>query len=307
MRVLVTGAAGFVGREVSRALAEDGLEVRGTVRAPCATAPDAVVTGPISGTTDWTAALDGVECVVHLAARVHILNERAADPAAAFRAVNVHATRRLAECAVRAGVRRFVFLSSIGVHGPVARRIAETDAVAPATPYAASKAEAESALHAMSAPLELVVLRAPLVYGAGAPGNFARLVSLVARGVPLPFAGVRNERSVLAVANLADAISLATRSAAAAGETFLVADPGTVSLPEMIGWIGEGLGRRPVMWRVPPGLLRLMARAAGRLREMEQLTGSLTVSTEKIVRTLGWKPRWDTATAMRVAASSWRE
>ena len=308
MKVLLTGASGFVGREVARALADDGLHVRRAVRTANASLPDAVTTGAIHGGTDWSAALDGVDCVVHLAARVHVLREDATDPLAAFRATNVEGTRRLAESAVRGGVRRFVFLSSVGVHGAVTGRpIVETDAFAPVTPYAVSKAEAEVALQEVAGLTELVILRAPLVYGAGAPGNFARLVSLVSRGTPLPFASVRNQRSVIAVANLANAVSLAVRSSRAVGERFLVADSVAPSLPDMIAWIGEGLGRRPAMWRCPPGLLRLAAGVAGRSYEMEQLTGSLVVSIEKALRILEWTPPWQTAEAMRLAAASWRE
>jgi nucleoside-diphosphate-sugar epimerase len=308
MKVMVTGSSGFVGGEVVRTLAADRFDVRATVRSRRPGMPGAMAIGAIDAGTDWSAALNGIECVVHLAARVHVLHERAADPVAEFRTVNVEGTRRLAEAAVGAGVRRFIFLSSIGVHGTGGGLpISEMDPVAPVTPYAASKADAELALRmAAGSAMEVVVLRAPLVYGPTAPGNFARLVSLVSRRVPLPFASVRNERSVLGVANLASAISLAVRSLDAAGEAFLVADSRVVSLPEMIAWIGEGLGRKPALWPVPPGLLRLGARAFGRSREIEQLIGSLTVSTEKIVQMLGWRPPWQTGDAMRLAASSWR-
>ena len=282
MKVLVTGAGGFVGQAVVRQLRAAGHEVRRALRAPLAT-PDAttetVVVGPFNANTDWRPALEGVDAVAYLAARAHVSGPEAADEAG-FMAVNHDATLALARaCSGR--VRRLVFISTIGVHGPIsdARGFNEDSLLQPHTPYARSKARAETALRALAGQgdLSLVILRPPLVYGPGAPGNLARLVRAVRRGWPLPLAAVNNARSLIGVTHLAALIEAALTAPALPREVFCVADRETLSTPEMIRAIAAGYGRPARLWSVPPAWLRVAGRLLRRQAQLEQLTGSLVV------------------------------
>ena len=298
MRVLVTGANGFVGRAASGALSPSCTVLGGVRSAQGAAALEPAVTprvlGDIGPGTPWGEALAGVDAVVHLAARVHVLREQAARPLDEFRAVNVAGTERLARAAAEKGVRRFVYVSSVGVNGDRsgAEPLVEEAPPRPHTPYALSKWEAEQRLRAVAEEtgLEVVVLRPPLVYGPGAPGNFARLLRWVHRGVPLPLARVRNERSLVSVRNLADAIARAVHHPAAAGDTFFVADEERYSTPELIRTLGRLMGRPARLVTFPVAGLRLGAYALGRGREVEQLAGSLAISTRRIRDRLGWAP-----------------
>ncbi|GAB4352977.1 MAG: SDR family oxidoreductase [Kiloniellaceae bacterium] len=287
-RVLVTGANGFAGRAICRRLRAQGWQVRGSVRsAEAAVADDIekVVTGDIGADTDWRPALAEVDAVVHCAARVHVLRETAGDPMAAYREVNVAGSRRLAEQAVAAGLRRFVFLSSIGAAVAAA-------APARATPYQRSKLEAEAALRAATAgsATRLVMLRPPLVYGPGAPGNFARLLRLIRAGRPLPLGCVDNRRSVLFIGNLADAVAAALQVESAAAEPLALADAEAVSTAELARRIGRACGRPARLLPVPVFLLRLAGTLAGRGATVDALTGDLTIDNAAIQEALGWAP-----------------
>jgi nucleoside-diphosphate-sugar epimerase len=297
--VLVTGASGFVGRALLGALAERGRPARAALRRPDGGAAlpagtDAAVVGEIDGTTDWASALRGVDVVVHLAARVHMMRDDAADPLAEYRRVNTAGTERLARDAARAGVRRMVFVSSVKVHGegggPAPLRA--SDAPAPADPYGVSKAEAEEALHRVAAEtgMEVVVLRPPLVYGPGVGANFLSLFRAVDRGLPLPLGRVRNRRSLVFVGNLADAILRAADHPDAAGRTFLVSDGEPVSTPALIRAVARALGRRPRLLPVPVALLHAAGAATGRGPAVSRLTGSLEVDSAPIRDTLAWTP-----------------
>lgn len=297
--IAVTGAAGFVGGALLAALAGAGRSMRPLVRVAregqAVRGVPAVAVGDIGQDTDWSAALTGVDCLVHCAARVHVMAETVADPLAAFRAVNVAGTRRLAEQAAAAGVRRLVFVSSIKVNGertaPGAPFLV-SDPPVPEDAYAISKWEAEQALRRVAAAtgLEVVVVRAPLVYGPGAGGNFARLLRLVARGVPLPLGAVDNRRSMLALDNLVDLLIHCVDHPAAAGKTFLAADGEDLSTPELIRRLAAALGRPARLLPVPPALLRLGGRLLGRAAEMERLLGSLQVDISHMRETLQWQP-----------------
>lgn len=289
-RVLVTGANGFAGAAICRHLLARGWAVRGSVRRADATVPEGVeqvVSGPLESAIDWRPALSGIDAVVHCAARVHVLRETAADPLAAFRAVNVAASRRLAGQAAAAGVGRFVFLSSVGA------QVAEADP-ARASPYQLSKLEAEQALQEALAgsPALLVMLRPPLIYGPGAPGNFHSLARLVAAGFPLPLRSLANRRSLLFVGNLASAVEAALGCLAAPGAPLPLADGEEVSTAELVRRMARACGRRARLLPCPPGLLRLAGRALGRGAAVEALTGSLTVSNAEIARALDWSPRY---------------
>jgi nucleoside-diphosphate-sugar epimerase len=267
------------------------------VRAHAPGAGDSIAVGDIGPTTDWRAALQGVQCVVHLAARTHVLHESAADPLAEYRRANVEATERLARQAAAAGVRRLVFMSSIKVNGEAThgRPYTETDPPRPEDAYGTSKWETERALArvATESGLEVVVLRPPLVYGPGVKGNFLRLMRLVASGTPLPFASIANRRSLVYVGNLADAVVAAADVPGAAGRTYLVADGEGVSTPDLVRAIATALGARARLLPCPPALLELGAALAGRRAEIARLTGSLQVDASAAARELGWRPRVD--------------
>jgi len=289
-RVLVTGANGFAGRAICRHLLAQGWELRGSVRRSEAAVPEGVekvLSGALDADADWHAALQGVEAVVHCAARVHVLRECAADALAAFRTVNVMGSRRLAEQAAAAGVRRFVFLSSIGA-------AVAADDPARATPYQRSKLEAETALReaAAGSAMMLVMLRPPLIYGRGAPGNFARLVRLIEAGRPLPLRSIANRRSLLFVGNLAGAVAAALDCTAVPAAPLALCDGEAVSTAELARRIGLACGRPARLLPAPPALLRLGGRLLGRGAVVEALTGDLTIDNEAIHRALGWVPRF---------------
>lgn len=297
--VLVTGARGFIGAAVCRRLVAAGHAVRGAGRRPPDEPVDGVdyrLNGAIDRSTDWRPLLDGIDIVVHAAARVHVLAEREADPLAAYREVNCAGAERLARQAAAAGVRRFLLLSSVAAQR-AERRAAEGK---PAGPYGLSKWEAEGALArvAEETGLELVVLRPPLVYGPGAPGQFERLLHILRLGLPLPIAAIDNRRSVLHLGNLLDAIELALVHPAAPGGVFGLSDGDPVSTPELVRQVAAALGRPARLLPCPPGLLRLAGRLTGRGALIESLTGSLVVDDREIRTRLGWRPRLDLAQAL---------
>lgn len=298
-RVLVTGATGFVGRALCMALAAEGYRVRAVLResAPASLqelgVAELVRMGKIGPDTDWTSGIEGVDAVVHLAARVHVMRETAADSLAEFRRVNVEGTRGLARAAAEAGVRRLVFVSTLKVNGEGRDEpYRESDTPAPQDPYAVSKWEAEQALYEIAGRtgLEAVILRPPLVYGPGVKDNFLRLMDWVARGVPLPFASIRNSRSLLYLENLTAAIEACLREPSAAGETFLLKDEGDLSTPELIRQLARAMGGRARLLPFPVPLLALLGAAAGQSAAVTKLTGSLVVEDAKIRRVLGWRP-----------------
>ena len=281
--IAVTGATGFIGAPLALRLERAGHEVTRLGRASADLGTATVA--------ELQPLLAGCEVVVHLAARAHLTRETAADPLAEFRRINVAGSERLALAAARAGVRRFVFVSSIGVHGnaTAGRPFRATDPAAPREPYAVSKWEAEQALARVRS-LQLVVVRPPLVYGPGVPGNFRRLLRLVARGLPLPFGAVDNRRSFIGLDNLCDFLASCALHPAATRERFVIADGEDLSTPELLALLGRGLGRRVRQPRVPLGLLRAAAALAGRGAELERLVGSLTVDSGPARELLGWQP-----------------
>lgn len=279
-RWLVTGASGFVGRALVATLAADGEAVRGASRRPLPSGIPSVQVGALGPDTDWSAALREIDVVVHLAARVHVMREQERNPLEAFREVNVAGTGALAAQAAAAGVRRLVFVSSIKA------AVAED-------PYGQSKLEAERVLQEVGERrgLQWVVVRPPLVHGPGAGGNLRRLMGLICRGVPLPFGGVKNRRSLVGVENLAALLRLSGTAPQAAGQTLLVADQPAVSTPDLIRMLAASMGRPARLWSVPASVLRGMGWLAGRSEEVERLTGSLEVDDSRTRALLGWAPR----------------
>jgi nucleoside-diphosphate-sugar epimerase len=273
---------------------EQGARVLRIVRRGQGPGRERRVSGNLETASDLEGVLAGAGCVVHLAARAHVLNETESDPVAAFQRANVEATQRLARAAVAAGVRRFVFVSSIGVHGNATcgTPFTELDEPAPTELYARSKLQAEQALRVLAAEtgLEVVVVRPPLVYGPGAEGNFHRLVRLAASGVPLPLGSIRNRRSLIGVDNLAQFLVLCCRHPAAAGQVFIAAEPDVHSTPGLIAALADALGRPDRIFPCPEALLRAGAVLLGRGAEFAKLCGSLEASSAKARELLQWQP-----------------
>lgn len=314
--VLVTGANGFIGRSLCAALKEKSYFVRVAVRNNARDVfgtDECIQVGDINELTDWQLALAGVDAVIHLAARVHVVNDSAANPIEAFRKVNVLGTECLARLAAKAGVKRFIFISSVKVNGEGSRdcfvglhpprndgcgfamtekAYTEKDVPAPQDAYAVSKLEAENVLKkiANETGLQVVILRLPLVYGRGVKVNFKNLIKIASFGLPLPFKGVSNRRSFLYLGNLVDTIITCISHPLAAGETFLVSDGQDVSTPDLIKMIACAMNKKTVLFSLHPGILKVLCRIIGKTEELDKLTGSLLVDSSKIRDLLGWKP-----------------
>lgn len=292
--MLVTGTNGFVGHPLCAQLTNHGFVLRRAVRHATEVA-DSVPVGDIGPDTDWSAALQEVECVIHLAARVHVMQETSADPLSEFRRTNVMGTEHLARSAAAGGVKRLVYVSSIKVNGeetPGSIRYTETGAPAPQDPYGRSKWEAEQALHrvATETGLEVVVVRPPLVYGAGVKGNFLQMLGAVARGLPLPLGSVGNQRDLVYVGNLVDALITCATHPAAAGQTYLVCDGESVSTPELLRRLAKAMNVPARVFPFPPAMLKLAGGMLGKSAQVERLLGSLQVDSGKIRRELAWRP-----------------
>ncbi|KVR07244.1 NAD-dependent dehydratase [Burkholderia ubonensis] len=311
-RVVVTGANGFVGRAVSRAFVADGHAVTALVRRPggCAEGvSEWVCEGP-----DFTGLADAewpeVDCVVHLAARAHILSDTAADPDAAFRATNLDGTLRVAEAARRHGARRFIFVSSIKALGEVdgGRPFAEDATAQPEDAYGRSKYDAEQALRQFAgiSGLDVIIVRPPLVYGPGVRANFLRMMDAVSRGWPLPLAAITARRSLVYVDNLADALLRCATDPRAAGECFHVADDDAPSIAALLQMLGDALGKPARLFPVPAGLLRALGRLTGSSAAIDRLTGSLQLDTGRIRRVLDWRPPYTTRQGLEATAAWYR-
>ena len=293
--VAVTGAAGFIGAAFCRRAREGGRPLRRFVRAAAANAGAIAVDLASADIGDLARALAGVDAVVHLAGRAHVMNEHASGADAAYRSANVDATERLAGAAVAAGVRRFVLASSAKVNGEATqpgRPFRPDDAPAPQDAYARSKHAAEEVLLRIAgASTSAIVLRLPLVYGPGARGNFRRLVDAVAARRLLPLGAIDNRRSLLGLANLLDALDAAVDAPPQASGRHFVADAGSVSTPELVRAIASALGVAPRLVAVPPPLLRVAGALSGRGAAIARLTQSLELDTSSFARATGWRPR----------------
>lgn len=311
--ILVTGANGFVGGFLCAALVDRGHQVKAAIRGIDAKAnlnervlP--IVVGDINAKTDWLAALRDVEVVIHLAARVHVMQENALDADEAFQRVNTLGTKNLAQQAADAGVRRFIFLSSIKVLGEFQSYLLfdHLTPVAPQDPYARSKCAAEQSLQTIAAtkPMQTVIVRTPLVYGAGVKGNFLRLMQLIARGWPLPLCWVKNKRSMVSVENLCDLLVECVNHPAAAGEVFLCADAESYSTPDLIRQLAVTMGKPIRLWPVPVGLLKIFARLLRKQAEVSRLCDSLQVDTAYTQQRLNWQPPFTLAQGLAKTAAA---
>jgi nucleoside-diphosphate-sugar epimerase len=306
--VLVTGSTGFIGRPVCRGLLEAGAIVRGASRAGGQHPVRGTARVQVADQLDRQAvraAVTGVDAIVHLAARVHVMRETAADPLAEFRRANVETTALLAEEAAAAGVRQLILASSVKAVGE-GNSVAWTEDTppAPVDPYGVSKLEAERLMRevASSQGIGTVVLRLPLVYGPGVKGNMLRLFTLVDRGVPLPFGSVANRRSLLYVGNLVAAVRAVLEHPHEGSETFFVSDGRDLSLPTLIRMIGDALGKPSRLFPVPPGLLRRILPAA----EADRLIGSLTVDGSRLSRMTGYRRPHSVEEGLRATAEWYR-
>jgi UDP-glucose 4-epimerase len=302
--VLVTGVSGFVGQHLAAALVRDGWDVRRAVRMPSGS-DDEVLIQSIGPATDWRAALVGVDAVVHLAARVHHQNEE--HEVDLYRNINIEGTLHLARCAANAGVRQFVFLSTVLVHGRSndgRGPFRENDILTPRGLYGMSKAAAEAGLKAIARDngIGVTVIRPPLVYGAGAKGNFKRLVKAVRLGIPLPFAAIRNHRAFLSVENLTSFVLRQLSYADGKFDVFLLADGEQVSTPEFITRLANAAGTTSRLFPIPTFVLSTLLKISGQLEAHDSLIGSLELDVSKAAST-GWRPQFTLDEGLRLAIS----
>ena len=309
----VTGANGFVGRALCAEAVRRGLKVRGITRLPCHLLPgvENVAAGDVDGDTDWVQALAGCDVVIHLAARVHIMNDTSKNPLAEFRRVNTLGTINLAEAAIAAGVRRLVNVSSIGVNGPSTKgelKFTDQDTPDPHNSYSVSKWEAEQVLHKIAAngQIEVVTVRPPLIYGPGVGGNFSRLLGAVYRGIPLPLGLTHNFRDLIFVGNLADFLIVSAFHPAAAGHTYLVSDGTPVSTHALLRGLARALGVKSRLFPVPPFLLQVVGNLTGYTAEFERLLSSLRVDSTKVSKELDWFPPFTLRQGLQATADWYR-
>jgi nucleoside-diphosphate-sugar epimerase len=296
--LLVTGANGFVGQELCAELMRQQYVVKAIVRGESSVnllGHMKIKIADIGADTNWTTALEDVDVIVHLASRVHVMNDSASDPLMAFRAVNVYGTLNLASQAAAAGIKRFVFISSIGVNGSqtsVGKPFSEADHPEPHNAYALSKWEAEQGLVKIAAEtgLDVVIIRPPLVYGCNAPGNFGSLTHAVQCGWPLPLGSVHNQRSLVALDNLVDFIVTCISHPQAANHTFLVSDGQDLSTTELVRGMAKANGVSARLLPVPVWALKVGASLLGKGDEVQRLCGNLHVDISKARNLLGWVP-----------------
>jgi nucleoside-diphosphate-sugar epimerase len=294
--ILVTGATGFIGSHLLPNLEQQNFSLKITTRQ---TSPQTsqnitpIKINNIDDTTDWSEALAEVDCVIHLAARAHILQDTATDPETQFYQTNTLATANLVKQAITQGVKHFIFMSSVGAMATLSEEtLTESSPCNPDTPYGKSKLQAEQELKQLceNTAMTWTILRPPLIYGPRNPGNMERLLKLVKTGLPLPLGGINNRRSLLYVGNLVDSITTCISHPNAKNQTFLISDGEDLSTPALIQKIGEAMGKSPALIPIPPTLLTLVAKPLGKEDTINRLAGSLAIDSNKIRTTLDWKP-----------------
>ncbi len=302
--ILVTGASGFIGRRLCSELASREYFLRGVIRRPSnflfGRSCELIEINDIGKKTDWSKQLMGVSAIVHLAARAHLMLDKVSNPLQAYREVNTFGTETLAKAAVKAGVKRFIYISSIKVNGENTNLVAnssekkfsESDIPNPADPYAVSKWEAEQLLLGLgrTTGLEVVIIRPPLVFGPHVKANFLRLLNFAERGIPLPLGSVHNRRSLVSVYNFVDLIIKCIDHPKAKGETFLVSDGCDISTPDLIAEISKAMHKKSQIFPFPVSLLKLAGLVTGKLPEVNRLCSSLQVDISKANTLLNWTP-----------------
>lgn len=297
MNLLLTGATGFLGQKLSKALLSlehIKLTTAGRRASGLSSVRDVCV-DDIDATTDWSLALKGQQVVIHAAARAHVMNETAEDPLDVYRRVNCEGTLNLARQAAAEGIKRFVFISTIKVNGsetPIGQPFTADQSVNPQDPYAVSKWEAEQGLNVLSAEtgLEVVIIRPPMIYGPGVKGNFVRLIALVEKGIPLPFGAIHNQRSLVSVDNLVDLIQLCIHHPAAANQVFLASDGQDLSTTELLQFVAAGIGKSAHLIPVPSSFLQWACVLLHKENEAHRLLKSLQIDISKNREVLGWEP-----------------
>ena len=297
MKILITGATGFIGTQLSETLAKSGHEVRNTARsfALNSSTTREVITCDLESAGNLDHLTTGCDAIVHLAGRAHVMSDDPATSELLYLSANVNVTKNLVQSASRTGVKRMILMSSVKVNGEsttIDSPFTSHDTPNPQDPYGRSKTQAEQALWdvASTSGLEGVVIRPPLVYGPGVRANFASLIGIVNRGIPLPLGSIHNKRSFVSIDNLIDCIATALQSSNAAGQTFLVSDGQDLSTPELIRSIASALHKSPTLFPFPPVLLKLAATSAGKRSAYDRLCGSLTVDIALTKQKLSWTP-----------------
>lgn len=291
MKVLVTGANGFVGHALCNGLRNQGHDVVAAVRRTCNISNTTVITNESA----WYKALTGQDTLVHTAARTHVMNERETDALSIYRATNVEGTVRLAEMAAEAGIRRFIFISSIKVNGERTHSgtcFSHEDEPHPVDFYGISKWEAEQELWklAENSAMEISIIRPPMVYGPRVKGNFLTLLDWLYRSVPLPLSAVRNRRSLIGITNLVDVIGTCITHTDAANQTFLVSDDEDLSTSELLRRLSKALDKPSRLFRAPPPVLQLAAELFGRRDAADRLLGNLQIDISRTKEILDWNP-----------------
>ena len=315
MKVLITGATGFIGRALCEQMLAEGHHVVGTIRSEkqidkLPLGVEAKIIQSIDAETNWAEALIGIDTVIHLAARVHILKETSIDPLKEFRKINTEGSLQLAREAIIAGVGKFVFMSTIGVNGNSSdnssrdHSYSEVDAPQPHNLYSVSKREAEDQLLelALKSEMDIVIIRAPLVYGENNPGNFLSLLNIVAKGIPLPFASVHNSKSFIYIGNLVDALKLTAFHPEAKG-IYLVSDGEDISTPELIRRMSFALNRPVRLFSLPLFFMYAISRLFRKFETVHRLLSSVKINSSKIRQELNWTPPYTMEQGLkRVAA-----
>jgi nucleoside-diphosphate-sugar epimerase len=291
--IVVTGANGFIGSAVVSALLAKGKDVRSVVRSM--TEGSAVAVGDVGVATEWSSVLANAKQLVHTAARVHVMCEKAVDPLLEFRLVNVAGTLNLAWQAARAGIQRFIFISSVGVHGVETlpgQRLVETDEFAPVSPYSISKKEAEEGLWLVAGKtgMEIVVIRPPLVYGPGVKAHFLTMMRLLNNRIPLPLGAIHNLRSFVALDNLVNFIDTCLEHHAAANQTFFISDGHDLSTTDLLRLTAQALDRSCYLLPVPQSILWKLLLVMGRGEIARRICSSFQVNIDKSHRLLDWSP-----------------
>lgn len=306
MKILVTGANGFIGTQLSETLANSGHQVRDTARslAPNGSTTRELITCDLESADNLDHLTSGCDAIVHLAGRAHVMSDDPATSESLYVSANIDVTRKLAQSASRTGVKRMILMSSVKVNGEsttINTPFTAQDIPKPQDPYGRSKTQAEQALWdvASSSGLEGVVIRPPLVYGPGVRANFASLIGIVDRGIPLPLGSIHNKRSFVSIDNLIDCIATALQSSNAAGQTFLVSDGNDLSTPDLIRSVASALHKSPMLIPFPPALLKLAATSAGKRGAYDRLCGSLTVDIALTKQKLSWTPPFTVQDSMQ--------